>query len=282
MKNIKKTQTTTIKKTENTTKILNFIKSALFQKDFLSLYLIVYHKILRKKIKKEGKIMRKVQLGFMSVILLASTLLSPLESFAQESEENTNYNPDDLEIPLIVKDMYIDDNGSLVTEYEDIEEIEYVGNTIVSVNGDEYTDHSADVEPSFGIMSACAPMTSKKLDKETKKATEKRLGWHPDFPKEGRRANNFWFSNTAKTSVTYNIGANFHVASIGISVAKGATASGWSISSNQNKWMRPATFGDLWDQTWTVTTRYTCPNRTTTSKSYTTTAKKIFYRAREV
>ena len=250
--------------------------------------------------------MRSLKFFLLSVALLISSLGLPnvasantFDLEADDVEANDVEATDDYEVPSIITNTYLDENGSLVTEYDYFDNVTYdLNGDVISVSNGLNTgikpgiqdwtnngliketldDNNGNSEP----LQACTPLITSRVISEEKVATNKKLGWHPDFPKEGNKnVKSFWFSNATK-NVSFNLGVNYGAASIGVSISKG-NGSGHSISNpTPKKWMRPAVIANVHKRVTEFNRRATCgvPGRIWKVTVY--VPKKVWYRADKV
>ncbi|VXC06533.1 conserved exported hypothetical protein [Bacillus sp. 349Y] len=230
--------------------------------------------------------MKKVMLLIISSIMLVTTLFLPTSALANEDENDEAIDIESgmpFDTPPIIKDTYLDENGSLVTEYEYFDEALYdeEGNILSGITEDGEQKYFEN-DSGFKIMNACAPTISSKLISDKLSKGNKKMGWHPDFPKGGNKnVSTFWFSNKTK-NVSYSLGADYGGASIGVSVSIG-NGSGHSIKNpTPQYWMRPAVISNVHKRVTEFKQPAKCgmPAKTWRKTAY--VAKKTWYRADKV
>jgi hypothetical protein len=228
--------------------------------------------------------MKKLSLSLLVTILAITSLVFPTTSSATFDDSEAVELESQFETPYIIKDTYLDENGTLVTEYEYPDTVTYDANGNVLSTNNDGIDRPLTLPESgeMQAMSACAPIISSRLISETLVETNKKLGWHPDFPKEGNKnVSYFWFQNATK-SVSFGLGVNYGAASISVSISKGG-GSGHSIKNpSPSYWMRPAVIADVHKRVTEFNQKASCglPAKTWRTTNY--VPKKVWYRADRV
>jgi hypothetical protein len=234
-------------------------------------------------LKKTGFVLLSLILVIFSLVLPRSTSANNTEGH-QEALDLTNEG--EFETPFIITDSYVDENGNFVTEYEYIDEVIYdnYGNILSVTEGEGFIQKPSLDTGDFQIMnSACTPIVRSKLISETLHTRNKKLGWHPDFPKNGNKnVKSFWFSNRTK-NVSYSLGGGYGGASIGVSVSIG-NGSGHSINNPHpsTAWVRPAVIANVHKRVTEFKRQSRCGLPAKTWRETTYVPKKVWYRADKV